>query len=98
MQLACIKTIAAFMNSNGGDLFIGVSDDNTIQGIDRDLGIFGNDLDKLKRNISEMILNCIGINKKSFFEINFNNEIEEKTICHIKVKKNLHSKTWVNFF
>lgn len=36
MELAVIKTIAAFLNSNGGTLLVGVSDDGRILGIDSD--------------------------------------------------------------
>lgn len=36
MELACLKTIAAFLNSNGGTLFIGVADDGSIIGIEPD--------------------------------------------------------------
>jgi predicted HTH transcriptional regulator len=34
-----LKTIAAFHNSEGGSLLIGVADDGTIMGIDRDLSL-----------------------------------------------------------
>ena len=33
---ACLKTIAAFLNTKGGKLLIGVADDGGIVGIDRD--------------------------------------------------------------
>lgn len=36
MELACLKTIAGFLNSNGGTLVIGVADDGTPVGIDAD--------------------------------------------------------------
>ena len=36
MELACLKTIAAFLNTDGGTLFIGVADDGTIAGLDPD--------------------------------------------------------------
>ena len=34
---SCIKTIGAFLNSDGGDLLVGVSDDRQVIGIDRDI-------------------------------------------------------------
>lgn len=97
MQLSCIKTIAALMNSNGGDLIIGVTDDNEIEGLARDLLLVDNDSDKLERNMSEVISNSLGIDKKPFYNIYFKNLFDDKLIVHIIVKKNLHSKTWVNF-
>lgn len=36
IELASLKTIAAFMNSEGGTLLIGVADDTTILGLDKD--------------------------------------------------------------
>jgi len=36
MEHSVLKTISAFLNSSGGDLFIGVSDDGTILGIKED--------------------------------------------------------------
>ncbi len=36
MELAVLKTIAAFCNTNGGELLIGVNDDQTIVGIEHD--------------------------------------------------------------
>ena len=97
MQLSCIKTIAALMNSNGGDLIIGMTDDNEIEGLARDLLLVRNDSDKLERNMSEIISNSLGIDKKPFYNIHFKRLFDDKLIAHIVVKKNLHSKTWVNF-
>ena len=36
MELAVLKTIAGFLNTNGGILTIGVTDDGTLLGIDAD--------------------------------------------------------------
>lgn len=36
MELACLKTVAGFLNGDGGTLFIGVADDGTILGLDPD--------------------------------------------------------------
>ena len=44
LQLACIKTVAAFLNSRGSNLYIGVEEredqENVIQGLNRDLQFF----------------------------------------------------------
>ena len=39
-QLAILKTIAAFMNSEGGTLFVGVVDNGNILGIEKDFETF----------------------------------------------------------
>ena len=36
MELAVLKTISGFLNTNGGILTIGVTDDGTLLGIDAD--------------------------------------------------------------
>ena len=81
LQLASIKTVAAFLNTNGGNLFIGVSD-NSIEGLDRDLQFFGGSLDRLHLSISS-ISNSIGVDKEPYYTIKIT-EIDGKHICHIK--------------
>ena len=96
LQLASIKTVAAFLNTNGGNLFIGVSDDNSIEGLDRDLEFFGGSLDKLHLSVSEIILNSLGADKKPYYTVKIS-EVDGKHICHIKASPCHSSKTWVNF-
>lgn len=46
---AIVKTVAAFLNTDGGDLLIGVSDSGSLMGIDLDLAAFDHSLDRLER-------------------------------------------------
>ena len=39
-QLAILKTIAAFMNSEGGTLIVGVDDSGNILGVEKDYETF----------------------------------------------------------
>ena len=39
VELSVAKSVAAFLNSNGGFLFIGVKDDKTILGIEKDFSV-----------------------------------------------------------
>ena len=57
MEKAVLKTIVAFLNSNGGDLFIGVADDGTIIGAD--IESFDN-ADKMNLHISNLLSSQIG--------------------------------------
>lgn len=57
MEKAVLKTLVAFMNTDGGTLLIGVSDDGTIRGIDLDG--FDN-RDKLNLHFTNMISSSIG--------------------------------------
>lgn len=36
VEFECFKTIASFLNTNGGALYIGINDDRSIRGVDRD--------------------------------------------------------------
>jgi hypothetical protein len=108
LHLACIKTVAGFMNSNGGDLIIGVSDNKDlnglerVEGLDRDL-IFmnkassvGDKIDQLEQTVSQVLVNALGPSKIPHYTIKFP-EIEDKFICHVHVNPCRSSKTWVNF-
>jgi type I restriction enzyme, R subunit len=51
---AVLKTVAAFLNTEGGDLLIGVADDGSIVGIERDQ--LDND-DKFMRHLAQVVRN-----------------------------------------
>lgn len=44
-----VKSVAGFLNANGGTLLIGVADDGSLVGLDPDLALFGDDLDRFER-------------------------------------------------
>jgi hypothetical protein len=54
---AVLKTVAAFLNTEGGDLLIGVADDGTVVGIERDQ--LEND-DKFMRHLAQVVRNGLG--------------------------------------
>ena len=54
---AALKTIAAFLNTEGGDLLLGVADDGSIVGIDHDR--LDND-DKFMRHLAQVVRNGLG--------------------------------------
>ncbi|MBS3087725.1 ATP-binding protein [Candidatus Pacearchaeota archaeon] len=57
MELAVIKTIAAFLNTKGGNLIVGISDDKSILGLELDG--FQND-DKINLHLTNLIKSHIG--------------------------------------
>ena len=65
IELACLKTVAAFMNTDGGTLLVGVADNGTIHGIAADN--FPND-DKYLRHFSAIFEQHIGLNFTEFIE------------------------------
>jgi type I restriction enzyme R subunit len=54
---AVLKTVAAFLNTEGGDLLIGVADDGSIVGIERDQ--LESD-DKFMRHLAQVVRNGLG--------------------------------------
>ncbi len=55
-----IKTVAAFLNSQGGTLGIGISDDGDIVGVQHDLDFKHQDLDGYQNWLSTLLINAIG--------------------------------------
>ena len=54
---AALKTIAAFLNTEGGDLLLGVADDGSVVGIERDR--LGSD-DKFMLHLAQVVRNGLG--------------------------------------
>jgi len=77
IERACLKTISAFLNSNGGSLLIGVRDDGSIEGIETDK--FANE-DKFLLHLWTLIRTCLGRDFSPYIRTRLE-KTEEKTIC-----------------
>ncbi|MBA7525680.1 hypothetical protein ES705_17833 [subsurface metagenome] len=79
------QTICAFSNSRGGKIFIGITDDGELYGIEDDINnCFNRSIDVLQRDIPQSIKEILG-----GAGINFSMEIESyenKNICVISVQ------------
>lgn len=80
-----IKTIAAFANSDGGELLIGVNDNNEIIGLKNILQKYDN-LDRFQSAMRNAIRSNIDTRIKNLYRIKFEN-IDEETVCRIEVEK-----------
>lgn len=83
MEKAVLKTIVAFLNSEGGDLLVGVADDGEIIGAD--VASFGNK-DKMGLHLSNLMSSQIGsafLPCISFFMVDFG----DKTVIRVKVDR-----------
>jgi len=64
LEKMVLKTIAAFLNSQGGTLLVGVEDDGTVVGIEDDFGTFeaaeDQNVDAWQRNLKQKIINAFG--------------------------------------
>lgn len=80
-----MKTIAAFLNTDGGTLLIGVKDDGSVTGLADDLKFFKNGLDGFELKLHDLITDQIKPSPTEKIEICFLG-IEDQSICRIDVK------------
>jgi len=88
LQEQIMKTIAGFLNSKGGILFIGVNDNGGLLGLENDYKLLGR-----KNNFDGLLIHLNNLLKKYFKGNIFTNldfvslNIESKEICIIDVEK-----------
>jgi len=88
LEYMIVKTISGFLNSNGGILIIGVSDDGKILGLKSDYeSLRKKDRDGFSLKLVQVITNYIEEKFCNFWKTKFI-QIEEKEICMIIVQKN----------
>ena len=83
---ASLKTIAAFMNSEGGALLIGVEDSGQIFGLERDLGLVGGSVDKFLQLINTLVADRIGVEFSQNVMAKLD-AVDGKPICVVDVSK-----------
>lgn len=67
IELGCLKTIAGFLNSNGGTLLVGVTDDNIPVGVAAEINLFHKgSQDKLLLHFKNLVRDNIG---ESFYPL-----------------------------
>ena len=85
VQFSVIKTIAAFLNSNGGALLIGVDDTGNATGIERDLKVLSNPtIDVFQQTLVNLIVEYIGAEFAELIKISFD-VVEGKQVCIVIV-------------
>lgn len=81
-----IKTVAGFLNADGGTLVIGVEDrSREILGVEVDLEALGSDLDDYENRLTTMIAGALGTSAAANARISFE-ERDGRTICFISVR------------
>jgi type I restriction system adenine methylase HsdM len=84
---SALKTIVAFLNSDGGELLIGVSDNFQIVGIERELKKFHNDnVDKFLLHLKNRLKSRIGESYYTFFNYDIVT-IDGTKILHVTCNK-----------
>lgn len=89
IEHSSMKTIAAFINSDGGTLLIGVDDKKNILGLENDFNTLkaGDKVDEFQKHLDNLIENYLTNSAFSFIDILFH-ELKEGTICEVQVKPN----------
>jgi len=88
LRLSVLKTIAAFLNSAGGTLVIGVEDDGTVCGLDNDLKTVYNSQDKFEQLLTSLIADSIGGHVAGQLRIRYET-IDDRPVCTIDVGRAL---------
>jgi len=85
LRFAVLKTIAAFLNTNGGTLLIGVQDDGRIFGLEKDLELVGGSRDKFEQTFANLIRRYLGAQYAPFITARFE-QVEGHPIYVVHVR------------
>jgi len=87
LELAVAKSVAGFLNHEGGDLLIGVGDDGEIDGIERDCQTLSRPgWDGSERSLVNLFSARLGAQVCMLIHVQ-RFEVGEKSICRVSVEK-----------
>jgi hypothetical protein len=96
MEHAILKTLAAFMNSEGGVLYIGVTDDKKIFGLEADIMATGKgNADGLLLHLDNLIKISLGVDKQHYLNHTIG-KLEGKEVIRLEVKP-APKEVWLTF-
>ena len=82
-----LKTIAAFLNSGGGTLVIGIEDDGKVFGIEHDLrSVKGKNADGFQQTLSSVIVDQLGAGYSPYIKVRFE-PLNGHSVCVIDVER-----------
>jgi CBS domain-containing protein len=86
LEVNCLKTLCAFMNADGGELVIGVSDDRDIVGLDHDYRTLPKpNRDGFENYMINQVSNKIGDLYLRYIRFRFY-EVDEMEVCRVTVQ------------
>lgn len=86
LEKATLKTISAFLNTDGGSLIIGVTDNGGIYGLEDDYkSLVRKDRDGFENHFNQVLKHTIGSEFRQYIEFSFET-LEEKDVCLIEVR------------
>ena len=86
LRHSVLKTIAAFLNTEGGTLIIGVEDDGSIYGLERDLALVQNSPDRFEQLLANLISDALGPQYNHLIRGRFE-EVDGKLVYVLEVEK-----------
>jgi hypothetical protein len=86
LRMSVLRTIAAFLNSDGGTLLIGVRPDGTILGLAEDLRITRGSRDEFEQTLVNLIVHHLCAASAGLVEIDFS-VVEDKLVCVVRVRR-----------
>lgn len=87
LRLMVLKTIAAFLNSEGGTLVIGVEDDGNIYGLEQDIkSVKPQSLDGFEQTLMHLITSQIGVEFARFITVRYES-VNGHQICAVDVER-----------
>jgi len=87
IEQVIVKTVAAFLNSKGGDLLIGIQDDGSVFGIEEDQRIWESDQrnrDHYENWLTGLLLGACGKQHAPNLHISFA-RLDDKDVCRVTV-------------
>lgn len=88
LRKSVLKTIAAFLNSEGGTLLIGVEDSLRVCGLSNDLNLTENSTDKFMNLLSTLVSDTIGVEYADLIKI-YIEPVNEVQVCRVDVDSSL---------
>ncbi len=81
------KTISAFLNSEGGNLIIGIDDDGNVLGLEKDIDTLSKkNIDGFELHLRNIIKKYLGSSFEMYLKVTFPT-MNGKTICKVKILK-----------
>jgi len=85
LEKTVMKSIAGFLNSEGGKIILGVADNKSIFGLEQDYQTLArSDRDGFENHFSQTFNSIIGVRFRRFLKISFE-KIDNKDVCLIEV-------------
>jgi hypothetical protein len=86
LRHSVLKTIAAFLNTEGGVLVIGVEDDGNVCGLERDLAVLDGSTDKFSQLLAQLITDRVGPEYGHLAKVRYE-QLDGETVCVVDVDK-----------